>query len=179
MGNTEAVQGKVQQILAANLQDKVQLTKDGGFTIRNGSSRLFIEVQEWKDKTLVSLRVPVLFEVPRSPELNEYVAYHSDSFVFGTLALHKAGDDEKTTVSLKHNLLGDFLDEEELMSAVYGLAFVADDVDDELKATFGGLRFHEDDDPEDEYTEVETDGEKTDDAKTDDADDKDDDADDA
>ncbi|MFT4089006.1 MAG: hypothetical protein QM658_17985, partial [Gordonia sp. (in: high G+C Gram-positive bacteria)] len=49
-------------------------------------------------------------------------------------------------VSLKHNLLGDFLDPEELMSAVYGLAFVADDVDDELKAKFGGLRFHEDED---------------------------------
>ena len=46
-------------------------------------------------------------------------------------------------VALEHNLLGDYLDEAELVETVLLLANVADDVDDELKAEFGGERFHE------------------------------------
>ena len=50
--------------------------------------------------------------------------------------------DEGITVTFSHNLLGDYLDAEELMYAVGGVASSADELDDELVAKFGGRTFH-------------------------------------
>ncbi|GAA3028664.1 hypothetical protein GCM10010528_07930 [Gordonia defluvii] len=145
MANLDAVKVKVQQMLSTNLNN-VQLTKNGGFNVRHGSSRVFVEVEEWAEKyTLVKVEVPVLFDVPRSPELYEYIAFHAGQFVFGTLFLRADDEDAReVSVVLEHNVLGDYLDEPELMEAVLMLAYVADQIDDELKARFGGERFHED-----------------------------------
>jgi hypothetical protein len=41
---------------------------------------------------------------------------------------------------MKHTLLGDYLDEEELHWALYQLLNTADKLDDELKQKFGGKR---------------------------------------
>lgn len=42
-----------------------------------------------------------------------------------------------------HSLLGDYLDEDELVRAVTGMLVVADEIDDELEKQFGGRRFHD------------------------------------
>ena len=47
----------------------------------------------------------------------------------------------KFTLWLTHSLLGDYLDIEELKSAVATMANTADRLDDELKAKFGGERY--------------------------------------
>ncbi|GAB08588.1 hypothetical protein GOARA_013_00320 [Gordonia araii NBRC 100433] len=145
MANVDAVKSKVQEFLVSNLNN-VGLTKDG-FTIRNGSAQIFVSVRQWGDKdTLVKFEVPVLFDVPRSPELYEYIAFHASDWVFGTIGLNASDEDPgKVVITLEHSLQGDYLDEPELMEAVRLLAQIGDKIDDELKSQFGGTRFHEDD----------------------------------
>ena len=46
-------------------------------------------------------------------------------------------------VWIAHNLLGDHLDSDELIASVGMMAVVADHLDDELKARFGGQRWRE------------------------------------
>ncbi|HNP56464.1 MAG TPA: hypothetical protein PK331_04715 [Gordonia sp. (in: high G+C Gram-positive bacteria)] len=143
MANVDAVKNKIQQILVGNLNN-VTLTKQGGFSVRNGSARVFVDVSEWREThTLVKIEIPVLFDVRRSPELYERIAFLAGQYVFGTIYLRAVEDPTMVMVALEHNLLGDYLDEAELVETVLLLANVADDVDDELKAEFGGERFHE------------------------------------
>ena len=46
--------------------------------------------------------------------------------------------DGRGTLVLRHTLLADYLDEPELSNAVRAIAFTADEIDNELKAKFGG-----------------------------------------
>ncbi|HQG28685.1 MAG TPA: hypothetical protein PLY73_09005, partial [Candidatus Ozemobacteraceae bacterium] len=44
-------------------------------------------------------------------------------------------------IMVEHNLLAEFLDFEELAAAIGCLCYVADEIDDKLKAKYGGKRF--------------------------------------
>lgn len=142
-GDVAATRAKVQQYLTQNFNN-VNIDKDGDFSLRNGSARIIVRVWtrddvEW---TIVGLWVPLLTEVKETPELFEHIALHADDYIFGHLNAYRREDG--IMISLNHNLLGDYLDEDELARAVGGMAGVADDIDDELRAQFGGKRFHED-----------------------------------
>lgn len=127
----------------ADLVGAVQLTPDGMFSFPAESTQVFIRCLAWgTDSTLVGIDCPVLLDCPASPELYEHVATHN-SYHFGHLAI-VPGEDGKVLVLFTHTLLGDYLDPEELKVAVVGVAGTAKDLDDELKAKFGGRRFHED-----------------------------------
>jgi len=134
---------KVQQYLTRNFSS-VNIDEDGDFSLRNGSARIFVRVvvREGVDWTHVSLWAPVLRGVKETPAVFEYVALHADDYVFGHL--HAIRFDDGIAIGLSHNLLGDYLDEDELGRAVGGMLGVADEIDDELKTQFGGTRFHED-----------------------------------
>jgi hypothetical protein len=67
-----------------------------------------------------------------------------DDWHFGHLSLTENKDDNRLKLWLTHSLLGDYLDVEELKTAVAGMASNADRLDDELQARFGGDRYHED-----------------------------------
>jgi len=147
MSSVLNVKDKVQRYLL-DLGVRPEVTDDGGWTFRNGSARTFVRVREQErsdesSRTLVDISAPVLFGASPTPELWEYVALNADNWIFGHLWAAK--DDEGTvTLILSHRLLGDFLDPEELKSAVAGLAISAEEVDDELAQRFGGRCFHED-----------------------------------
>ena len=143
MADTSRVQAKVQQMLVQNFNG-VTLEKDGDFSLRNGSARSFVRVwsRENLDRVIVTVTVPLLFGVSPTPELFRHLAFHADDYIFGHLSAVEA-DNGTVTIMFTHALLGDFLDEPELTSAVVGLLGVADDLDDELMAQFGGERFHE------------------------------------
>jgi hypothetical protein len=141
-GDLTAVRGKIQQYLTQNFNN-VTIDKDGDYSLRHGSSRIFVRAwtKEDVDWTVVNLEVPLLFEVKETPAVFEYIALHADDYIFGHLNARRA--DSGVMVYLSHSLLGDYLDEAELVQATGAMISVADNLDDELKLQFGGKRFHE------------------------------------
>jgi Putative bacterial sensory transduction regulator len=141
-GDVATTRGKVQQYLTHNFSN-VNIDRDGDFSLRHGSARIFVRTRthEKADFTWVSLDIPVLLAVKETPQVFEYVALHADQYVFGHL--NAVRGDDGLVVYLSHSLLGEYLDEEELLRAVGAMLGTAEQIDDELQAQFGGKRFHE------------------------------------
>lgn len=123
----------------------VSIDSDGDLSVSMGSARVFVRVREHPggDATVVDCWSIVLAEAPVTADLYEFVATQSDGFIFGHLSLHVDDASNTGMVLLSHRLLGDYLDEDELMYAVGGLVGSADSIDDDLKNRFGGRRFNE------------------------------------
>lgn len=137
--NVDQVKAKVQAILTE--KGPVSLDGDGDYSIPMGSTRVFVRVLAHpnNEATLVSVFAPVLSGVPLTPEFYEYVALNADSLYFGHLSLDT--NDSGGFLMVTHILLGDYLDADELLYAVFGVASAADELDDDLQARFGGKRF--------------------------------------
>lgn len=119
--------------------------EDGRFSFETASSRVFVDVEPHPngEATIVSVMVPVLVDVPINAALYEFVARHTDSWRFGHLAMfdHEAGGE--CMLFLCHNLLGDYLDREELLYAVIGLGEAADRAASEWVGIVGGRKLIE------------------------------------
>jgi Putative bacterial sensory transduction regulator len=112
---------------------------------RWGSAHVFLKATRYgDDESVVFISIPFLFGLAPTPELFRHVALHADDWHFGHLSLTENRDDDRLKLWLTHSLLGDYLDVEELKTAVATMAKTADQLDDELRATFGGDRYHED-----------------------------------
>ena len=146
MANVDMTMMKVQRILTGPMGLKISLQGNSiSVTFTDVSTRVNVAVTEWgKNKdgdpsSLVQLSCPILWEVDPSPALFEWVA--KSSYYFGHVTVH---DDSsapgKLFLMMAHTLLGDYLDEEELSSAMYAMLGTADNLDDELKGKFGGKR---------------------------------------
>jgi len=142
-GDVAATRTKVQQFLTQTFND-VNIDKDGDFSLRHGSARIFVRTltRDEVDFTWVSLDIPLLSGVKETPEVFEYIALHADDYMFGHL--NAVRTDDGLRIFISHALLGDYLDEQELLRAVGAMLGTAEDLDDELKTKFGGQRFHED-----------------------------------
>lgn len=138
--NLLEVRDKVQRILSTRL-GSIEVDSDGDFTIRHESARLFIRCWEQRDDVIIRLTCPFVFEAQPSPELFRHVATEG-AYLFGNVTASE-GEDGVTLV-MHHSLLGNYLDEEELMGAVVRVLGTANEIDDELAAKFGGRVFHED-----------------------------------
>lgn len=137
----EATRQRVQRMLA-DLFGTIEIDREGDFTFRHGSARVFISVSDgFGEHTLVSVRAITNLRVPPSPELFRYIST-DNHYIFGALRAHEG--DEGVLITFRQTLLGDTLDPEELQAAVIAVASTADDVDDEIQSRFGGDRFHED-----------------------------------
>lgn len=148
MANVDQTMMKVQRLLTGPMGLRIQLHGDTvvvSFT--DVSTRVNLSVQEWgtnKDgdpASLVRISCPILWEVNPTPALYEWVAREGGNFFFG----HVYADNDSTNpgkvfLGMSHTLLGDYLDEEELSSAMYAMLGSADKLDDELKGKFGGKR---------------------------------------
>jgi len=134
--HTEQVQKRIEEILSA--AGYPYTVEEGTARVEYGSTAVFISAHKWQERyTIVELVAPVLQQVPASPELLERLNEQNEKLYFGKAYWR---NDE---VWLAHNLLGDRLDNEELIASVGILAVVADHLDDELKKKFGGRRFKE------------------------------------
>lgn len=118
----------------------------GSVSIQYGSARVFVEVVPWADENvLVRIQTLVLIEVPKSPELYEWIAFNAGNYYFGAIYLATSNDDpDAADVLMEHNLLGDYIDLDEFLAALGGIASTADELDTELEGKFGGKKFHED-----------------------------------
>lgn len=123
---------------------QVEISDSSGFTLRHESARVFIScVKPEGQFGVVHIEAPLLFDVPESPELFEFIALHADDYVFGHLSASRSGD-HSLVIVFSHSLLGDYLDDDELIRAVTAVLGVGNELDDTLQRQFGGFRFHED-----------------------------------
>lgn len=116
--------------------DEVEVA-DGVWTIRYGSAKVDITVDVFdEDSSVVRVVSPAVTGCAPSPELYKFIATDAPKHAFGHLEAIEQGD--TITITFGHSLLGDFLDDAELRTAVIAVAFTADELDDELAARFGG-----------------------------------------
>lgn len=120
----------------------VSIDSDGDFSVTSGSSRAYVSVKEHpnNDSTLVDIWAPFLHDVEMTPALFEYIALYNGRLVFGHLEIHPRKDTNTCLLVVRHRLLGDYLDQEELAYSVFGVVGSADELDDEMQSEFGGKR---------------------------------------
>ena len=139
---------KVQRILTGPMNLKVMLAQDSfKISFSQASTHVFIRVVEWeKDaegepRTLIVITCPILLEVPATPQVYEWVARNGGSRWFGHVEVF---DEDEMPGHLRlyfsHTLLGDFIDQPELETAMWAVLSTADSWDDELQPRFGGKR---------------------------------------
>jgi hypothetical protein len=91
------------------------------------------------DSTIVKVWSPVLTKVKPTAKLFEWVATSGQERYFAHLRVIEE-DRKNVMIILEHDLLGDYLDPDELMSTVASVLLGADEWDDELQKMFGGER---------------------------------------
>lgn len=137
MTDAQLVKNKIQQILMD--QELMVTLLPNGFQVPFDTTAVNINVLEQETRTLVMMFVPVLREVPPSPELFKYIAIEGQQYFFGNLRY--VPDVDQGLVSFEQTLLGDYLDADELMASLAALASTGNELDEELQKRFGGKRF--------------------------------------
>jgi hypothetical protein len=136
----DEMRAKVQSMLV-ELLGHVELSQDGTFSVAHESTRIFVRAATFGQGTAVSIYALTNIDVPASPELYRYVAEKADAYVLGHLGARE--NDGKVTLVFRHTTLGEQLDKEELRIGLVAVATTANELDDEIKARFGGRTFNE------------------------------------
>lgn len=131
----ERVETYLEQGIGAWVSDS-----EGDYQVSCDSARVFICPRAWSDdRTIVRVFSITNVGLPATPALTAWLTRMNFRLTFG----HFAYDDAEQSVWFIHNLLGDFLDEAELVTAVQMVATQANDHDDVIRAMFGGRLFTE------------------------------------
>lgn len=145
MGASE-VRDRVQRIIADWLGG-VEVRGDGSMRVPYGSTAAFVSIEEFGDEGASMVRVwaPVAHDIPRSSDLFEWAATEGTSYRFGSIKLFPH-DGEAGTYGMvfTHNILGDYLDPEEMRNTIGMVLSTADGLDDEVTRRFGGKRYTDD-----------------------------------
>lgn len=154
------VKARVLDMLTEGLGIQVQLRPENEVLVElpDSSTAVFIrfvakefEAAEIEDQVFVNVSAPLLRGLSLTPELYRWVAIEGTTYDVGCVQLYEVDEDDGSQTGFlrfAYTLLGDYLDEDELESALWTVLFTADRLDDELQAQFGGRRWV-DDDPED------------------------------
>lgn len=136
---------RVQKLVAAILENnglRYSFT-DGEYELRFSSALVHVAFGTSGRQVLIHLRSPVLQEVPAIAQANADLLHALNSMnaacYFGKWVLYET----ECVVNLEHDLLGDHLQEDELMTALALVAREADHHDDVLQQRFGGHRAFE------------------------------------
>ncbi len=148
MATVEQTMIKVQRLLTGPLGLRVELQGDAIIVrFAEVSTQVRFVVREFgtdqqgEPLTVVGVSSAILFEVTPTPELYEWVAREGGAYYFGHVTVWDDPDGGgKVMLIMTHNLLGDYLDEEELRAAMWGVLSIADRLDDQLQPRFGGKR---------------------------------------
>jgi len=109
--------------------------EEGLFAVKQGSSMVMIKVHPWKDHALVRLVAQLVKGVSMECTLAVDLLQLNAVLRFGTFAFIPEGD----AVVLCHTLLDrDLGDHDEFLGTIRDFAFVADEYDDRIAASFGG-----------------------------------------
>jgi T3SS (YopN, CesT) and YbjN peptide-binding chaperone 1 len=151
MATAEQTMMKVQRILTGPLGLKIMLNGDViSIRFNDISTSVQVRVVDWsKDddgspRSLVLITSLILKDLKPTPALCEWVARQGGSKWFGHVEMHDDTDRPGTVYLLmSHTLLGDYLDEKELSTAMWAVLGSADNWDDELQKQFGGKRWNQ------------------------------------
>lgn len=133
------VRDKVQRYLI-DLLGNIEIDRDGDFHFRNGTTHVFVRVAPFADaSTVVSVWAITNADLTPTADLYKFLATENH-YRFGSLVCDE--QDGKALIRFAHNLLGDFLDPDELKMTVAMVARTADEIDDKIKEKFGGRTFH-------------------------------------
>jgi hypothetical protein len=111
---------------------------DCSFVLEEGSALVYVRTFPiGDDRAGVEVFSYVLIEVQVTDELMRFLLAYNLRLVIGAFGLI-VHDDGKGEVLLTRTLLADPLDSAELYSTVSAIARIADKLDDEMVATFGG-----------------------------------------
>jgi hypothetical protein len=132
----------LKQRVKAILEDKgwkLEPYKDE-FRVPHNSTTVQVQVEPWgDDHTVVKLAGLVAQYVPITDQLKIWVCEQTGGWAFGHVTYLEVQG--KGWIEYRHILLGDFLDPDELTSALQVVADAADDLDDKIKDRFGGERW--------------------------------------
>ncbi|HVG20108.1 MAG TPA: hypothetical protein VNI02_13740 [Blastocatellia bacterium] len=113
-------------------------TMDGTFVLQEGSTFVYVRTFPIGDKkSCVEVFSYVAVDVEVTEELMRYLLTYNLRLMLGAFALSPS-EGGKGAVLLSHTILGDSMDREELYASVTAIARVADDLDDQIVASFGG-----------------------------------------
>jgi hypothetical protein len=126
----DMIENKLAEMLEGYAADE-----HGNYVLGLASARVWV-VPAWLPNNASVVRVFAItnLDVPVTAELTSYLLEKNLEFVFGSFALDVAHG----AVWFNHNLLGDFLNPEELEATIAAVAQTADRFDDEIKLSFGG-----------------------------------------
>jgi|LakMenE18May11ns_1017448.scaffolds.fasta_scaffold9958282_2 hypothetical protein len=147
MSLVDTVKGKVQRMLTEEL-GSIKIDRDGDFIITHESAVVFVSVFAFNDKEdsdiVIRCTSPMIKDAPLTSELTKWVAIEGQHFSFGSCNLNPNEDGTTAWIYFRYAIVGNDLDSNELISAVYRTVFTANQLDDELKSKFGGKLFTED-----------------------------------
>ncbi len=109
--------------------------RDGRYVIRQGSAAVFIELTQMPQGTICRFTVPLLFNPRDDDLLYRRLSEYNARLLLGRLYV------KDNIVFVDHALLGDHMDQPEFESALVAVAVAGDDIDDALRAEFGGQRY--------------------------------------
>jgi hypothetical protein len=130
-----AVRERVERIL---LERDFVDDPDWGLHGASGSSRVFVSIQHHLERsTAIGVACPVLIDVELTDELALAAMEIADRTTIGRFAYTAA----RRELWFEHTILGDDMQEVELLRACEAVAEVADREDDRLATSFGGRRY--------------------------------------
>jgi hypothetical protein len=107
--------------------------------LRMGSAFAQTGVWAWGEaNAVVVTRAIVVREIELTPELMHYLLRKNDEMRFGGFGLDSDGD-----IFFQHALVGTTCSKEELRASVLAVGQVADDLDDQIVARWGGRKAYE------------------------------------
>jgi len=137
----EEIRSKVQRILIEQL-GSVRVGADGEIWLEHESAIGTVRVIDWGDGDfIVKINSPLLRDVELTPALFEWVAIDGQFSWFAHARVIRNDQKPSHGVLLwEYDLLGNFLDADELIHAVKAVMVGSNSLDDDLQQRFGGLR---------------------------------------
>lgn len=129
---TDQVKWVLAQLLGSTA-DQLRLDSDGDIGIRAGSAMIFVRAQE--NPPLVDVFSPLLSGVQPTETLYRRLSDLTNGMVIGRI--YCTGD----TIWASIPVFGQEFQPTHLLMAIHAMVELADDLDDQLRAEFGGSRF--------------------------------------
>lgn len=143
MSQLQKTRDRVQNILTDKL-GSVQIDRDGNIKLEYESTMISVTMTEEKQWTYVSFTSPIAIgsDTRKASEIYEWCNRMNIILDFGAV-VHSLDPDrpENNYTVIKHTLLGNFLDPDELMSSLFAIIHAANDVDELFVSEFGGKRY--------------------------------------
>ena len=135
----EELRAKVEKFLREKKLN-YQVKPNGTILVPQGSTVVAVLPTGWgeKDQTIVKLSAPVSMQITKiTPELTRFLVEKNNELLFGKFSL----DVKNNIIWYEHVLLGNYLDIEELFTALATIALTADKYDEEVSKMSGGKRY--------------------------------------